>query len=210
MGTTKCKICRRIGEKIFLKGERCFSAKCAMVKRDYPPGQQKKRNVKRSLSEYGKELREKQKLRNWYNLRERQFASYIKNALKKRGRVENAAELLIKELELRFDNVVFRMGFTTSKIQARKLVVHRHFLINNKRVNIPSYELKKGDVVSLDTKAKKKVVFNNLNVTFKKHKTPSWIALDVEKLEGKIIGEPTLNEVAPPAEILSIFEFYSR
>lgn len=210
MANNKCKICRRIGEKLFLKGERCFSAKCAMVKRPYPPGQKGKKSSRKTISEYGKELREKQKLKHWYNLRERQFLRYVEDILKKRGKVEDAADLFIKRIESRLDNVVFRMGFTISRVQARKLVTHKHFLVNQKSINIPSYELKKGDIVSLKPASKKKTIFNNLNTIMKKHKAPTWIELNPDKLEGKIIALPTLKEVVPPAEISSIFEFYSR
>ena len=117
MKNTKCKICRRLGVKLFLKGERCLSPKCAMVKRDYAPGEKGKRR-RRTFSEYGKELREKQKLKNWYNLRERQFRNYVKEVLAKRGKVEDAGSLLVEKLESRLDNVVFRMGFVSSRNQS--------------------------------------------------------------------------------------------
>jgi small subunit ribosomal protein S4 len=180
-----------------------------MVKRPYPPGQKGKRRL-RALSEYGKELREKQKLKNWYNLDERQFRRYVKEILSKRGRVENAAEILIKKLESRLDNVVFRLGFVSSRAQARQLIGHRHFLVNGKPINIPSYQLKKGDKITISARAQKKAVFQNLPALLKKHKTPSWLQLNVEKLEGEVVGQPSLEETAPPVEISSIFEYYSR
>jgi len=205
----KCKICRRLGTKLFLKGERCLSPKCALVKKPYPPGMKGKRR-RRGISEYGKELREKQKLRNWYNLRERQFRKYVKEVLEKRGRVEDAGALLIKKLAMRLDNVVFRLGFASSRIKARQLVSHNHFLINGKKINIPSYQVKKGDRISLAPNSQKKAVFQNINIILKKHEPPSWLKLNVEKSEGEIVSEPTLEEVAPPAEISTIFEYYSR
>ncbi len=209
MENAKCKICRRLGVKLFLKGDRCFSPKCSMVRKAYPPGKKGKRRIK-SLSEYGKELREKQKLKNWYNLKERQFRKYVKEVLEKRGRVKDTAAVLVKTLESRLDNVIFRLGFANSRVQAKQLVSHGHFLVNGKSIDTPSCQLKKGDVVALKPQKIKKTIFQNLKNLLKKHKTPSWLELDIEKLEGKVIGEPTIEEVAPPVEISAIFEFYSR
>ena len=209
MENAKCKICRRLGVKLFLKGDRCFSPKCSMVRKAYPPGKKGKRRIK-ALSEYGKELREKQKLKNWYNLKERQFRKYVKEVLEKRGRVKDTAAVLVKTLESRLDNVIFRLGFANSRVQAKQLVSHGHFLVSGKSIDTPSYQLKKGDVVALKPQKIKKTIFQNLKNLLKKHKTPSWLELDIEKLEGKVIGEPTIEEVAPPVEISAIFEFYSR
>jgi len=137
----KCKICRRVGEKLFIKGDRCMSPKCAMVKRPYPPGMKAKK-VKRTVTEYGKELREKQKLKKWYILREKQFSKYVEEVLEKRGKTGDAGVLLIKKLETRLDNVVFRMGFASSRVQARQFVSHGHFLVNGKLIDVPSYHVK--------------------------------------------------------------------
>ncbi len=209
MTESKCKICRRYGTKLFLKGERCFSAKCAYTRRSYAPGPKAKRRLGQ-LSEYGKELMEKQKLKNWYNLNERQFKNYIKKVLGKRGYVGNAAEELISMIETRFDNVVFRMGFALSRSQAKQLVSHGLLMINGKSINAPAHEVKKGEVISMRPQKMKKVIFQNIKNLLKKYKAPSWLQIDAEKLEGKVVGEPTLEEAAPPAEVLSIFEFYSR
>lgn len=209
MKDKKCKICRRLGVKLFLKGERCLSQKCPIITKPYPPGEKGKRRTRQS-SEYGKELSEKQKLKNWYNLKERQFRKYIKEVLEKRGKVKDAGALLIKKLESRLDNVVFRMGFTPSRAQARQIVSHGHFLVNEKKVNIPSYQVKKGDKISLRASSRSKAIFQNLPTTLKKYQAPSWIKINIEKLEGEIVGEPNLEEAAPPAEISTIFEFYSR
>jgi len=181
-----------------------------MVKRNYPPGQKRKKRRAATLSEYGKELREKQKLRNWYNLEERQLRIYVKKILKKRGKTEDPAVLLIKDLESRLENVVFRLGFTQSRAQAKQLVSHSHFLVNGRPVNIPSYQMKKGDVITPAPRKIKKTVFQKLKPLLKKYKTPSWLTLDPEKLEGKVVGKPTLEEAAPPVEISAIFEFYPR
>ena len=209
MKNAKCKICRRLGAKLFLRGERCFSPKCPMVKKAYPPGQKRKRRPI-PLSEYGKESREKQKLKSWYNLKERQFKNYVKKVLDMRGRVEDASEFLIEILETRLDNVVFRLGLANSRAQAKQLVSHGYFLINGKSIDAPSCQVKKGDIISLKSQKMKKANFQNLKNMLKKYKTPSWLELNVEKLEGKVIGEPTLEESAPPVEIPAIFEFYSR
>jgi len=180
-----------------------------MIKRPYPPGQKKKRRPT-PPSEYGKALKEKQKLKNWYNLKERQFKNYIKKILEKRGRVEDASNLLIKTLESRLDNIVFRLGLATSRAQARQLVSCGHFLVNDKSINTPSYLVRKGDTILIKEQKAKKAIFQNLKNLLKKHKTPSWLELDIDKLGGKVIGEPNPEEIAPPVEISAIFEYYSR
>lgn len=205
----KCKICRRLGVKLFLKGEKCLSPKCPMVKKPYAPGEKRKRRSG-ALSEYGKELKEKQKLKNWYNLEEKQFRKYVKKVLESRGKVEDASALLVRKLECRLDNIVFRLGFAVSRAQARQLISHGHFLLNEKPVDIPSIELKKGDKINVHPSFQKSPFFRDITSALKKHKTPSWLELDVKKFEGKVVGEPSLEEVAPPAEIPVIFEFYSR
>ncbi len=205
----QCKTCRRLGQKLFLKGDRCFSQKCAMVKRAYAPGPQKKRRGG-SPSEYKKSLQEKQTLKKWYGLSERQFKKYVKVTLSKMGKVENVSNELIKELESRLDNVIFRLGFVNSRIHARQLVSHGYFLVNGRPVNIPSFNVKKGDVISIKESKKKKPIFKELQTQLKRKETSLWLNLDKEKLEGKSVGEPSLDEVKPPAEIPLIFEFYSR
>ena len=209
MSNDKCRICRRLGDKLFLKGERCLSPKCAMVRKPYSPGQKKKRR-RGQLSEYGKELKEKQKLKNWYNLREKQFSNYVKDILKKRSRVENASDQLIQVLERRLDNVVFRLGFASSRSEARQLTSHRHFLVNDKAVNFPSFSLKIGDKVKIRQNSLKKNVFKDISSDIKKQTPPSWLSVDVNKLEGEVKSLPTLEEAAPPVEVPAIFEFYSR
>jgi len=204
-----CKTCRRLGQKLFLKGERCFSQKCAMIKRAYPPGLPKKRKGG-APSEYKKSLDEKQALKKWYGLSERQFKKYVKETLNKMGKVEDVSLELIKKLEKRLDNVIFRLGFAKSRMQARQLVSHGFFLINGRPVNIPSYEIKKNDIISLKENKKSKGVFKDLANELKRRETPYWLSFDKQKLTAQVIGEPTLEEVRPPAEIPLIFEFYSR
>lgn len=203
---SKCKICRRAGTKLFLRGDRCLSAKCAMVKRPYSPGVKAKK-VRKNVSEYGKELAEKQKLKNWYYLSEKQFGNYVKDILQKRGKVEDTSLALIKKLEHRLDNVIFRIGFASSRASARQMVTHGHFWVNGKRVDIPSYETRKGDKVSIRPGSVKKAIFKE---NIKEDEVPSWIKYDSVKKEAEIIGDAFLEESAIPAEIASIFEFYSR
>ncbi|MCP6719000.1 MAG: 30S ribosomal protein S4 [Patescibacteria group bacterium] len=209
MRGAKEKIERRLGERLFLKGERSLSPKAAIIKRPYPPGQRGKRR-RRPPSEYAKELREKQKLRYTYNIKEKQFRNYVKGILAKRGKAEDASSLLIKALESRLDNVVFRLGFTLSRSKSRQLVSHSYFLVNGRAMNFPAHQLKKGDIVSLKPEKTKKNIVVEFKSLMKKYKAPSWIELNTEKLEGKIVGVPTLEEVALPIEISAIFEFYSR
>jgi small subunit ribosomal protein S4 len=205
----KCKICRRLGQKLFLKGERCLSPKCAMVKRAYLPGLQKKRK-RGAPSEYKKSLEEKQMLKKWYGLSERQFKKYVRETLAKMGKVQNLADEFIGRLEKRLDNVIFRLGFARSRGHARQLVSHGYFLVNQKPVNTPSFQVKKGDIITIKESKKKKPVFKDLQLLLKKKEVPLWLELDKEKFEGKIVGEPNFQEVNPPAEISLIFEFYSR
>ena len=204
-----CSICRRIGQKLFLKGEKCISPKCPFVKRPYPPGIRSKRG-RRKISEYGKELFEKQKMRDFYGISEKQFKNYVKQILKKRGKIEDTSLELIKKLEKRLDNVVFRLGLTSSRHQARQLVNHNHFLVNGKSVNIPSYQVKKGDVISLRKQKKEKPFFKKVSLILKKAQPPSWLKINKEKIIGEVVEEPSLEDSGVPAEIPSIFEFYSR
>jgi len=205
----QCKTCRRLGQKLFLKGDRCFSQKCAMTRRATPPGPQRKRSGG-TPSEYKKSLEEKQTLKKWYGLSEKQFKKYVMESLAKMDKVEDVSAELIRKLEKRLDNTVFRLGFAKSRVQARQLVSHGYFLINKKPVNIASYQVKKDDVISLKENKKSKGVFKELANELKRKEIPVWLSFDKTKLKAKPIGEPSLDEVKPPAEISSIFEFYSR
>ncbi len=203
MQNIKCKTCRRLGVKL------CYRNRCSIVRKPYPPGQKGKRRV-RPLSEYGKELREKQKLKNWYNLKEKQFRKYVKEILQRGGRAKDPSLQLVKILESRLDNVVFRLGFGSSRPMSRQMISHKHFLVNDKLVNIPGYLVKKEDKVSINKKSTEKNLFQSIATSIEKHTTPAWLKLDVKKLEGKVIGQPCLEEVALPVEISAIFEYYSR
>lgn len=207
MQTNQCKQCRRAGKKLFLKGERCFTVKCALTKKPYTPGAHKilKTNIK--LSEYGKLLRAKQELKQMYGISERQFKKYIKEVLKKKEGDKRV--LLLKILEKRLDNAIFRAGLTASRRAARQIVSHNHILINNKKVNIPSFEVKKNQIIALKEKSEKSPLFENLTIYLKKHKMPSWLKLN-PKNEIEVIDEPQRIDLGNLEEAQIALEFYSR
>jgi len=205
----QCKTCRRLGQKLFLKGDRCLSGKCAFARNSNTPGPARKRKGG-SMSDYKRSLVEKQALKKWYGLSEKQFKAYVQEALAKMGKVENISAELIKEIEKRFDNVIFRAGFAQSRAGARQMVSHGNFIVNGKPVNIPSYNVKKGDVIEVKETKKKNNLFKSVAEIIKKKEAPAWLVLNKEKMEVKAIGDPDLLEVNPPAEISLIFEFYSR
>ena len=200
----KCKKCRREREKLFLKGERCFSVKCAMIKKAYAPGQHgQARRI--GLSEYGTQLREKQKIKRTYGLLEKQFRKYYDMASRMQG---NTGNLLLSLLERRLDNVVYRSGLASSRNQARQLVNHGYFLVNGKKVDIASYLTKEGDVVSV--KSGKENYFKNIKESLKDRQTPSWLVPDYQKLQGKIVALPARDEIDVNANIHLVIEFYSK
>ena len=160
------------------------------------------------ISEYGRQLKEKQDLRKQYHLGEKQFRSYVLKALSKG--VENSPELLLQNLEKRLDNVVFRAGLASTRAEARQMVSHKHFLWNGKPSTTPSLAVKKGDVISLHPSSKELTLFKNVKLGLKKYEPPSWLELDKEKMEIKVVGSPALEEIAPTVEIPLIFEFYSK
>lgn len=198
-----CRLCRREGEKLFLKGERCYSEKCAIERRNFPPGQHGQGRKK--LSEYGVQLREKQKAKRFYGLQETQFRNLFDKATRKSGK---AGENLLIMLESRLDNVVFRLGFASSRKEARQLVVHGHFTINGKKATIPSMMVSAGDVVAVKEKSTSSPKFKEIrDMTIT---VPAWLSVDVNKLEGKVLSLPTREQIdAPVAEHL-IVELYSK
>ncbi len=198
----KCKICRRLGIKLFLKGARCSSQKCAMVRRAYPPGPRKKRPSR--ITDYGKELKEKQKLKNYYYISEKQLKRAVNEVLAQKSRTESASDMLIQKLESRLDNTVFRMGLAFSRAQARQIVGHRHITVNGKTVGIPSYTVKVGDEIAV----KKPSLFKDADL--KNYKAPSWISLDKEAIKGKMVAAPVAEEAGVPVEATVVFEFYSK
>ncbi|MBL1212993.1 MAG: 30S ribosomal protein S4 [Ignavibacteriae bacterium] len=200
-----CKLCRREKQKLFLKGSKCHSDKCPIESKNYPPGEHGlSRRVK--FSEYGLQLREKQKVKRMYGLLEAQFHSYYVKANRQKG---VPGENLIKILERRLDNTVFRLGFASSRKEARQLLLHRHFLVNGKIVNIPSYLLKPGDVISVRDKSKKlDVVHNSLRKT--KDNLYSWLQVDKALLSGTFLQIPERDEVPLTANEQLIVELYSK
>lgn len=205
----KCKVCRRAGSKLFLKGARCYNQKCAMVRRSGTPGKKGKRRA-RSLSEYGRELREKQKMKAWYNLREEQFKNYVKAILSKKSSIADLPLALVDSLESRLDNVVFRLGFAPSRLAARQLVSHKSFLVNGKPANLPSRRVVRGDIIAVAPRKLGNAYFSQLKTSLKAYKPPVWLELDADKFEGKRTGDVSIEEVMPPAEIGSVFEFYAK
>ncbi|MCK5332790.1 30S ribosomal protein S4 [Candidatus Parcubacteria bacterium] len=200
----KCKQCRREGIKLFLKGDRCSSIKCAMIKRPYAPGQHGQAR-RMGLSEYGTQLREKQKVRRTYGIMEGQFKKYYDMANRMNG---NTGNLLASLLEKRMDNIVYRLGMASSRSQARQLVNHGHFLLNGKKMDIPSCLIKEGDLISV--KSDKSNYFQDLKNLIKNHQTPSWLSLDTKKMEGKVVSEPILKEIDTNIDVHLIIEFYSK
>jgi len=203
----KCRQCRRAGEKLFLKGERCFLPKCAMVKRAYPPGAQGNKKRRGGASEYGRQLAQKQKVKKVYGIFERQLGKYFDEAQAQKG---DTRENLIKKLETRLDNVVFRLGWMKSRSAARQLVNHGHVLVNNRCVNVPSYQVKKGDVISIKEKTKKSKITENLVASLKKYEAPAWLLQEKEILEAKVLGLPEGEDLGDVSSLGLIVEFYSR
>ncbi|MGI6733729.1 MAG: 30S ribosomal protein S4 [Anaerovoracaceae bacterium] len=199
-----CRLCRREGQKLFLKGERCYSTKCAVDRRSYAPGQHgQSRRVK--ITEYGLQLREKQKAKRFYGLMEAQFRNYFDKASKKAGLT---GENLLIMLETRLDNVVFRMGFASSRKEARQLVTHNHFTVNGKKINIPSYQVSAGDVIKVREKSASSPKFKEIRDM--SISTPSWISVDTDKLEGKVLAMPLREEIDTPVAEHLIVELYSK
>ena len=198
-----CKLCRREGQKLFLKGERCYSSKCAIEKRNFPPGQHGQ--ARKKQSEYGLQLREKQKAKRFYGVPETQFRNLFEKAAKKQGKT---GENLMIFLETRLDNVVFRLGFAASRKEARQLVTHGHFTINGKKADIPSMEVKAGDVIKVKERSVSSPKFKEIkemSIT-----VPSWMTVDVDKLEGKVVAMPRREDIDTPIAEHLIVELYSK
>ena len=198
-----CKLCRREGQKLFLKGERCYSTKCAIERRNYAPGQHGQ--ARKKQSEYGLQLREKQKAKRFYGVPGTQFRNTFEKAENKKGQT---GENLMIALETRLDNVVFRLGFAASRKEARQLVTHGHFTVNGKKANIPSMEVKAGDVIKVKEKSQSSPKFKEIkemSIT-----VPSWMTVDVEKLEGKVVAMPRREDIDTPIAEHLIVELYSK
>ncbi|MDQ2087609.1 30S ribosomal protein S4 [Herbivorax sp. ANBcel31] len=200
-----CRLCRREGEKLFLKGERCTTNKCAISRRAYAPGQHGQGRKK--LSEYGIQLREKQKARRYYGILESQFRKYFNMAVKKEG---ITGDNLLQILELRLDNVVYRMGLGMSRKEARQLVRHGHFTVNGKKVNIPSYLVKVGDIVAVNEKSRNSSKLKDNAEAASAKPDNEWISYDADNLTGKITALPSRDDIDLPIKESLIVELYSK
>ena len=201
----KCKLCRREGMKLFLKGQRCFTDKCAIARRDYPPGVHAQKRTK--VTEYGVRLREKQKLKRIYGVLEHQFNLYFKEAERLRG---NTGENLMMLLERRLDNVVLASGFALSRNHARQLINHGHFVVNGRRVDIASFQVRPGDVVEPNQKEKTRKMVSEAVEVNKSQPVPSWIEVDGDAMKAKVVGVPRREDVPHPIQEQLIVELSSR
>ena len=201
-----CRLCRREGMKLFLKGERCYTEKCAIEKRNMPPGQHGK-SRKAKMVGYGIQLREKQKVKRVYGVLENQFRRYFESAARHRG---VTGVMLLQALETRLDNVVYRLGFATSRPQARQLVRHGHFLINGKKVDIPSYAVKMGDEVRVREASAKSAVVAHAIDEVKGRGVPEWLQVDAANTLGRVLSIPTREQINLPVQEQLIVELYSK
>ncbi|MBI4914715.1 MAG: 30S ribosomal protein S4 [Acidobacteria bacterium] len=200
-----CRLCRREGMKLFLKGERCFKEKCAVERRAYAPGQHGKRRNK--MQPYGQQLREKQRVRRVYGVLEAQFRRYFAEASRQKG---VTGENLLRLLEQRLDNVVYSLGFASSRAQARQLVLHGHVLVNGRKVSVPSFQVRVGQDVALHEGLRANTLVNEALDTAQGRGVPPWLELDAENYRGKVISQPTREDIRLPIQEQLIVELYSR
>jgi len=200
-----CRLCRREGAKLYLKGSRCYTKKCAFERRPSPPGQHGVR--RRKVGEYGMQLREKQKVRRVYGVLERQFRNYFIDAENRPG---VTGESLLRHLELRLDNVVYRMGFAPSRPSARQLVGHGHFTVNGRPVTVPSYQVKPGDRVEVRESHRSREPFKVAKETLRSHQPPEWLTIDAAKLAGAIVDQPRRDQMPLDLNEQLVVEYYSR
>ena len=201
----KCRICRREGAKLFLKGDRCYTDKCAYERRPYAPGQHGR--IRKKMSDYAVMLREKQKTRRMYGILEEQFRDYFQRADMKKG---VTGENLLSALERRLDNTIYRLGFASSRNQARQLVRHGLFTLNGRRVNIPSLQVKVGDVIEVRERNRQSPIIQEAQQVIARRGTPAWLEVEGEKLKGKVIALPTREDVQFPINEQLIVELYSK
>ncbi|OAG27217.1 30S ribosomal protein S4 [Thermodesulfatator autotrophicus] len=203
----RCRLCRREGMKLFLKGDRCYTDKCAFERRSYPPGQHGQAQIRAKRSDYGIRLREKQKVKRIYGVSEKQFAKYFDRADRMKGQTGHN---LLQLLERRLDNVVYRLGFASSRMQARQMVAHGLFKVNGRNVDIPSYLVKPGDVIELKEKYRQNAMIQeNLEAAVRRG-IPQWLELDADNFKGKVKALPTREDITMPIQEQLIVEFYSR
>ena len=204
-----CKLCRREGAKLYLKGDKCYTEKCPFEARAFPPGQHGREAGfrKRTATNYTIQLREKQKVRRIYGVLERQFRRYFREAQRRPGLT---GENLLVLLETRLDNIVYRLGFADSRSQARQLVEHGHFTVNGRKVTIPSYVVRVGDAIAVRPESRRHPYFKDRRELLGKRNVPSWLVLDEELLGGRVLALPTRQEIDVPVQEQLIVEFYSR
>lgn len=202
----KCKQCRREGEKLYLKGEKCLGPKCPVTRRAFPPGQHGPTS-RAKITPFGVQLRQKQKAKRIYGLMEKQFSNYFAKAASRQG---DTGVFLKQFLEMRFDNIVFRLGFAKSRAQARQMVGHGLLTVNGKSVDIPSYQLRAGDQIAIKENKINKGAFKELKDRLSKHQAPGWLTIDAAAATGKVINRPTAEELEQSFDAKLIVEFYSR
>lgn len=203
-----CKLCRREGEKLFLKGERCYTPKCAIEKRGYPPGMHGRRaQFRRRISDYGLQLREKQKAKRIYGVMERQFRRYFQEALKVKGMT---GATLLQTLERRLDNVVMHLGLADSRAQARQLVTHGHITVNGRKMSIPSYLVEIGDEIGVRPQSRKNGYFTARSELLDPDSVPDWLQLDAQAMQGRVLDFPSRDQIQEPINEQLVVEYYSR
>ena len=202
-----CRLCRRQGSKLFLKGDRCYTEKCSVERRSSEPGKSAHSKRIKKLTNYGIQLREKQKMKNMYGLLERQFSNLFKKAEQKHG---VTGDNFIQFLERRLDNVIFRLGFVKSRAKARQIVRHSHILVNSKKVNIPSYMVEIDDVIEIKEKSQEILEFKELKQGKVDINIPSWLEVDMKNLKGKVVKLPSKEDIDLPVDEKLVVEYYSR
>lgn len=205
-GNPVCRLCRREGVKLYLKGDKCYSRKCPVERRQYAPGQHGQ-GMQRKLSDYGVQLREKQKMRRIYGVRERQFRIYMKEAVRRTG---VTGENLLQLLEMRLDNAVYRLGLATSRAQARQFVSHGHIRVNGRRVNIASYQVRANDLIEVDEGARKIPPIVSAVEASGGRALPPWLEFNVNDMKGRVVSAPQRDEIDTDVQESLIVEFYSR
>jgi len=200
-----CRLCRRLGDKLYLKGEKCFSPKCAFERRPYPPGPRSMR--RRKVSDRGLQLREKQRARAVYGVLERQFRRYYAEAVRRHG---VSGDNLLRILEMRLDNVLYRLGFADSRAQGRQVALHGHVTVNGRKSHTPSHVLKVGDVVGWTSRGEKSTYFQNVKEQQASKGVPSWLSVDEANMTGRVLTQPEIEEIGAKFSAATVVEYYSR
>jgi len=203
----KCRKCRREGVKLFLKGERCLSPKCAIIRRNFPPGAHGTKGGKKHLTEYGTQLREKQKAKRIYGIFEKQLYNYYSKAIREQG---DTGEIIKQMLQMRLDNVVYQLGLAKSRTQARQMVGHKLFFVNGKKVNIPSFQLSVKDEITIKPSKADSKIFAELDKKLENKEFPTWLSFDVKTMAGKVVSKPIGDELDKSFSPRLIVEFYSK